>query len=363
MAQKFVDFWYSAVTVVTEKSSEILIGLAIFILFFILSKQLEKMSAKIFEKIFKKDEELRDGVHNAFIGPSKIFFRLLGFYLGALVVKFPKGTMSTITTFVRIGTIVVICWVIADFMPVITSKMVKNKKTANNGRRTSAVAVQFLANIFKGIVFAIGAVIIISELGYNINGLIAGIGLSGLTFSLAAQKTATNLFGGFAIITDRPFDVGDRITTPSVDGVVEDITMRSTRIRTFGDTVVVVPNSVLIEEPITNWAKMNKRMVDFKIGLIYDTSTKTLKRVCNKIENMLKENEQINDDLISVQFDGFNDSSVDIRIIYFTNVTGYEDYLRVKADCNYKIKNIVEKEDTDFAFPTTTILMENQQES
>lgn len=360
MADKLTQTWNSVYSIVVDRSTEIVAGFIFFVVFFLISKELEKASASLFKKIFKKNKDLGEGIKKALVGPSKIFFRLLGLYWGISIVGLPKSTMGTVTTFFRIATILIICWVIADFMPFITAKIIKANKNSTGSLHTNAVAIQFLSNIFKGIVFAIGAVIVISELGYNINGLVTGIGLSGLTFSLAAQKTATNLFGGFAIITDKPFDVGDRISTPSVDGVVEDITMRSTRIRTFGDTIVVVPNSSLIEEPITNWAKMNKRMVDFQINLLYSTTNKTLKEVCNKIQKMLEHHENVDNELISVKFESFGASSLDVRIIYFTSPTDYDEYLRVIADVNFKIKDIVENAETDFAYPSTTVYMENQ---
>lgn len=361
MSEKIIGVWDSTYEILKTKSPEIVIGFIVFVFFFVISKDLGVLCSKILKKIFRKNTDLGEGIKKSLTVPSKVFFRLLGIYLGIRIIGLPREIFSSITTFFRIGTILIISWIIADFMPFLTAKIIKVNKNSSSSKYTNTVAIQFLSNIFKGIVFAIGAVIVISELGYNINGLIAGVGLSGLTFSLAAQKTATNLFGGFAIITDKPFDVGDRISTPSVDGVVEDITMRSTRIRTFGDTIVVVPNSVLIEEPITNWAKMNKRMVDFKINLLYSTSTNTLKTVISKIETELKKREDVDSQLVSVKFESFGSSSLDIRIIYFTASTDYEDYLRIIADVNYKIKEIVENEETDFAYPTTTVYMENQQ--
>ena len=100
----------------------------------------------------------------------------------------------------------------------------------------------------------LAAIAILSETGTNVTTIITGLGLGGLTFALAAQDTAQNLFGGLVILLDKPFAVDDWISTPNIEGVVEDITFRSTRIRTFPNALVVVPNSSLVSSPITNWS-------------------------------------------------------------------------------------------------------------
>lgn len=357
MLQEIMDILQRAYTVITDNIIQILVGILIFLIFFLISKPLEKLAIKIICKLFAKRQDIKEGIQNALLGPSKAFFRILGAYIGFSVVGLPKAVFDPIHMLFRICTIIILAWACADFMPYITTLIIKNNQ--KNSRKANTVAVTFLANIFKSIIFAIAIVIVIGELGYNINGLIAGIGVGGLTFSLAAQKTASNIFSGFSIITDKTFDVGDRISTAMIDGVVEDITMRSTRIRTMADTVVIVPNSTLVEQPITNWSRMKKRLVDFKIGLTYDTDTNTLKKVEKKIETMLKEHPDVQHDTIITCFEGFADSSLDIRIIYFTITTDFIEHLNVKDEINLKIKEIVEKEKTSFAFPSTSVYIEN----
>lgn len=137
----------------------------------------------------------------------------------------------------------------------------------------------FLKKIVKVLIFTVSGIAILSETGTNVTTIITGIGLGGLTFALAAQDTAQNLFGGMVILFDRPFAVDDWISTPDIEGVVEDITFRSTRIRTFPNALVIVPNSSLVSSPITNWSRMNKRRASFSIGLTYDTPKEKWKPV------------------------------------------------------------------------------------
>ncbi|MEG1614186.1 MAG: mechanosensitive ion channel family protein [Oscillospiraceae bacterium] len=364
MVERFVNSFYnffsSAYIAVADNIMEILVGTLVFLLFVLVSKQLEKFAVNIVGKLFHNRDDIKDGIQSALLGPLKVFFRLLGAYIGIKIVGFPVGIMVTIKMAFRISTIIIVAWASSKFMPFVTSLIIKSNQKSN--RKTNAVAVTFLANILKAIIFAIAGVIVIGELGYNINGLLAGIGLGGLTFSLAAQKTAANIFSGFSIISDKTFDVGDRISTSTIDGVVEDITMRSTRIRTMADTIVIVPNAVLVEQPITNWSRMKKRIVDFKIGLTYDTSVKTVRKVVEKIKEMLKEHPDVHKGRITVCFEEFSESSLQIRIMYFTKTTDYDKYLAINDEINIKIKEIVEKEKASFAFPSTSIYLENKQQ-
>lgn len=330
-------------------------GVLVFLVFLILRKKVSKYIGKILEKIFRAKPAIGAGIRNSIMDPLSTFFLFLGFYLACAIMGTPATIMAGLTKLFRVSVIFLITWTLTNFTPVATALVMKaNEKT---DRKANAAAIKLVANVFKVIIISLAVVIVISELGYDISGLITGLGLGGLTFSLAAQNTATNLFSGFEIVTDKPFDVGDYISTPSVEGTIEDITMRSTRVRTVADTVMVVPNSKLIDEPITNWSRMHKRFVDMTIGLTYDTKTEVLKKCVSDIEQMLNKHPDVDNERIVVTFSEFSDSSLDIRIIYFAATTVYDDFLYIKQDVNYKIREIVEKNGADFAFPSTSVYM------
>ena len=355
----FVDniqqFWQDAVNYVSNNYIQMILGVIVIILFLLFRKWLSKNISNIFTKIFKNNLVIGAGIRTSVQGPLKSFFFIFGFYLGFLIMGFPAPVVDFINKIFRISNIVLITWALVNFTPFITSTVIKMEET---NKRANAVAIKFIANVLKVIIIALAVVVIISELGYNITGLITGLGLGGLTFSLAAQSTASNLFAGFSIVADKPFDVGDYIVTPSLEGTVEDITMRSTRVRTVADTVVVIPNSKLVDEPITNATRMNKRYVDMTIGLTYDADAATLRNVIEDIKSMLEAHLEIQQDRILVAFKGFGDSSQDIRIIYFTKTTALDPSLRVQEDINFKIKDIVEKNGASFAFPSVSIYEE-----
>src|SRR5699024_2676243 len=168
--------------------------------------------------------------------------------------------------------------------------------------------------------------IIAQVFGYPVNGFVAGLGLGGLAFSLAAQDALANLFGGFVIITERPFTIDDWILTPSVEGTVEDITFRSTKVRTFAQALVTVPNSTLANEPITNWSKMGKRQIAFDLRVTYDSPVVKIKEVVKKIETLLKTHDGIHQETIFVKLNEFKENGADIMLYFFTKTTAWDEY-------------------------------------
>ena len=216
----------------------------------------------------------------------------------------------------------------------------------------------FFAKIIKAVIVIIAVLIVLGEFGVNINGLITGVGLGGLTFALAAQDTASNIFGGLVIISDKPFAVGDWIQTASIEGTVEDISFRSTRIRTFDDALLVVPNSTLSSASITNWSKMNKRKVKFNIGLTYNTAPSQVKNIIADIETFLNSHKDIISDTSIVKLDEFGASSLNIMVMFFTSQTSLAELKRVREEINYEILDVVHRHESSFAFPSTSVYME-----
>ena len=207
----------------------------------------------------------------------------------------------------------------------------------------------FIERVLKIIVVVICIIAILSELGINVNGLITGVGLGGLTFALAAQDTAANLFGGVVLISDKPFLVGDWISTDELEGVVEDISFRSTRIRTFDDALVVVPNSKLSSVAITNWAKMTKRRVNFKVGLSYDTEKEQLQNILEALRQSLIDRDVILPDSVIVRLDELSLVSINIRVIFYADVTNLSSLKNVVENVNFEILSIVKDNGASFA--------------
>ena len=228
--------------------------------------------------------------------------------------------------------------------------------------RLNKTLMTLLKKAAKVLILIIAGIAVLSETGINVATLITGIGLGGLTIALAAQDTAQNLFGGLVILLDKPFQVDDWISTPDIEGVVEDITFRSTRVRTFPNALVVVPNSTLVSSPITNWSRMNKRRASFTVGLTYNTTEAQLQRCIARITEMINQNPEVLADDTVVAFNSFQDSSLEISVLFYTRATSFSAFQKIKEQVNYGIMKIVEEEGASFAFPTQTVYLQREEQ-
>lgn len=211
----------------------------------------------------------------------------------------------------------------------------------------------------KIIVIAIAATMIAYEWDYNINGLIAGMGIGGVAIALAAQETLSNFIGGVMLVIDNPFSNGDWIQTGEVEGVVESSSFRSTRVRTFTQGLVTIPNANLSKGIITNWSRMEKRRVRFVLGVTYTTTLQEMQTCIANIKETIKQHEDVDKENIIVTFDAYGANSLDILISYYIFKTDAQEYFMIKSDINFSIMTILEKEKVSVAFPSQSVYFEN----
>lgn len=215
----------------------------------------------------------------------------------------------------------------------------------------------FILKAIRGIIYTVAGFIVITELGFDLSGLVAGLGIGGVILTLAAQDTAKNLFGGLVVFIDKPFVVGDWIQMDTFEGTVEDITFRSTRIRTFENSVVNVPNSIISNASIINWSKMEKRRYKLNLIIELDTPLEKLERFKIRVQDMLQSREAIFDDSIIVKFDTIADNGLNVLVCSYTDSVDYASYLAEKEDINYKIMKILQEENIELAYDTKTVLL------
>ena len=247
-------------------------------------------------------------------------------------------------------------WTLYNISSIIT--ILFPKLIGKFGLELDQIVIPFFTKIIKIIVIALGVSIIAEDWGFNVNGFVAGLGLGGLAFALAAKDTVSNFFGGIVIITEKPFTIGDWIKTPSVEGTVEDITFRSTKVRTFAQALVTVPNATLSNEPIVNWSKMGKRQIAFHLGVHLMTPKDKLEVAVNKIKDMLIDHPDVHPETIYVTFDEFSHSGFNIYLYFFTNATDFGTYLEIKEDINFKIRDILETEEVQIAIPSQAFILQ-----
>ena len=217
----------------------------------------------------------------------------------------------------------------------------------------------------KVVVGILAGLMILQNMGYSVSGLIAGLGVGGLAVALAAQKTLSDLFGSIMLLVDRPFTLGDWVKSPdgNIEGVVERIGFRSTRIRTFEKTLVSVPNSRLAEFIIDNMAQRPVRRVWITVGLTYDTTAGQMREAVGAIQSLLRTHPEVDPAFFLVYFTDFGPHALDIMVYYFTNTTVWDDYLRIREDVNLKIMETLESMGLSIAFPTQTVHLVEDEET
>ena len=341
---------------------DIAIGVVIFAVFFLLRKVLAGIVLDLFGRvIFMNKPEDRKRFKKGLLIPFSAFFVLLGLYIAVYMNL--KGDIATVAVTVAVAkafkilVIITVCRCVLSYLTELlnTRFNLDNEQSAAHG-----VVVKFISNICKIVAVCLAVVMIVSELGYNINGLITGLGVGGLAVSLAAQDSLKNIISGFVILYDKPFVLGDLIETPAYKGFVEDITMRSTRLRKLDDSVVVVPNSSLIDSNITNYAVLRRRLVEFSVGILYSTPNEVILECEKEIKEFLMSSTAVDNETVRVRFSSFGDSSLDIAVRCYVDITDIEIFSEFTETLNLKIKEIIERNGTDFAYPTRSIRIENK---
>ncbi|MFZ0447537.1 MAG: mechanosensitive ion channel family protein [Bacillus sp. (in: firmicutes)] len=337
------------------------IAIAIFLLFLILRKIFAKYVFKLLLKLSKKVKTtLLTSIFTAFEKPLQWLFIIIGFYVTVQYYPLFNQSNPVFWDILRSGIVIIISWGLYNLTA--SSSHVFDKLNDKYSFEIDAILVPFISRILRVIIVIIAISVVAQEFGYEVSTFVAGLGIGGLAISLAAKDAIANLFGGFVIITERPFTIGDWIKTPAVEGTVEEITFRSTRIRTFADAVVTVPNATLANDSITNWSKMGKRQIEFQLSVTYDTPRKNLENVVQDLRELLVNHSDVHKDTILVSFDQYKENGYGIFIYFFTNTTVWAEFLKVKEEINFEIISILEKQGVQHAIPSRRLSVDNEME-
>lgn len=288
--------------------------------------------------------------------PLKLSIVLVGAYFATLWLPFSNFDRA-VDLFIKSFVTFMIFWILYRIVDSFSNLF--NFFSSKFGKELNVDVQHFMVKAMRVLIIALGVMAILQEWGINVSAFVASLGLGGLAFALAAKDTIANLFGSLVIFSDRPFKVGDWIETPVVEGTIEEIGIRSTKVRTFAQALVSVPNATLANTPITNWSRMGKRRVKTRLGLTYTTTVSQMQTILIEIKTMLKEHPDIHQETILVSFDEFDSSALSIFLYFFTKTTVWLEYLHVREDVNFKIMEIVARNGAQFAFPSQTLYVES----
>ena len=283
-----------------------------------------------------------DSLVRALEKPIKLYITLYSIYISLKIIDFDGLKLNSVTSdrLKKIFIIIVICYF---FYNLTLENSLLYKKMKKN-----SIVFPFISIIIRLVIVIIGVSIIAREFGFT--GFIAGLGISGIAFALMAQDAFSNLFGGVIIVLDRPFAIGDWIQTSNLEGIVEEITFRSTKIRTFSMAVATVPNSKLANENIINWSQRSLRRIHFKFTIRFETPIEKIKISLEKIKKLLNNHEKIDKDLIIVSFNELSTYGFGVFIYFYTNELRYVKYEALKEEINIEILSILREEEVELMF-------------
>ena len=317
---------------------------------------LNYIQKKITAYVEKTDAEWDDQLFEAIIKPVNAFVMIGAIHIASFLLVFNLNNFPTeligksYSVFLGLS----IIWLVYRLVDVAAHYIDELVAKADEGLRGQFTPL--IRRALRILVVIVGSLTILATIGINITGLFACMGIIGLAISMGSQDSVANLVGTVNILIDRPYKVGDWITVGNtIDGDVEEIGFRSTKIRMFDKTLMSVPNGKLAGETIKNWSRMPKRRIKMTLGLSYDTSATQMKDALKEIEKILEEDEGVDQGYKLVQFTDYGASSLDVFLYYFSKSTVWKEYLDTRERVNLKIMEKIEDMGLEFAFPTQTL--------
>ncbi|NPA17250.1 mechanosensitive ion channel family protein [Persephonella sp.] len=331
------------------------IALIIFLLFLFFRKIFSAVIVNSIRVVVSRTKTtVDDKVLKVIESPLRFLFIVIGLWIVFDILNIQADIVQHT---VRSLFIILVFWIFYNGVNVFTEDVYKF--TQKFGKDLAREVGSFLIKATKSFIIILAALAVLQEWGINVTALIASLGIGGLAIALAAKDTAANLFGGLTILADKSLKIGEWVKVGSVEGIVEDLGMRTTKIRTFEKSLVTVPNQYIANNPIENFSRRDVRRIKMTIGIVYDTPSDTVRKIVKDIKDMLLNHPGIaKDQTLLVFFDKFSDSSLDIFIYTFTNTANWEEYMAIKEDVNLKIMEIVEKNGSSFAYPSQSIYVE-----
>ncbi len=294
--------------------------------------------------------------------PVRFAFVVFGLSIAVQIIGLDLQTLDWVGVLVRSLIAFTIFWAlfnIVEPLSFLISRLLARLGVSESAKETLR---GFFIRLLKFVIFALGVAAVLQEWGFNVAAVLGGLGLVGMAVALAAKDVVANLFSGAMIFLNHMFEKGNWIKTPSIEGVVEDVGLWTTKVRQFDKALVVVENRYLTSEPITNYSRMTNRRIYWQIGVEYRTTREQLRAIVTEIHDYIQSNEDFETDPETVStfvtIDAFADSSINIMLYCFTKTTNWGAWLDVKQALALQIMEIVERNGASFAFPSTSLYVE-----
>ena len=306
--------------------------------------------------ITRTPNHLDNVIYYSLESPIKFAVMLLGIWIAIHRLVYPDNFVKTIDNAYRILIVLDITWVFARLIGGLLEIYLRKDSTGQTHKMMPIIKRTALV-----LVWIIGIVMALSNIGVHISALLGTLGIGGIAFALAAQDTVKNIFGAFTIFTDKPFNIGDTIRVDSFEGTVIDVGARSTKIMDYDKCIITFPNYKITDANIINISSEPKRRVVLNLGLTYDTTPEKMKEALDILKAIPErvENVSSNPSDTTAVFTNYADSALVIMYIYFIEKQG--DILGVTSNMNMEILSSFNKAGLEFAFPTQTVYIQKDE--
>ena len=336
---------------------QIIIGLGIFFVFLVFRGLISKLIIKKLELISKRTtNKLDDTFVKSMVGPARFLPIVLGVFFASYYMSFSEEMRSFIDNVNRTLITILIFWIIHQIIEPVSYIL------SGLDKILTKELIGWIIKSLKILIFILGAAAVLELWGIKIGPIIAGLGLFGVAVALGAQDLFKNLISGILVLVEKRFKMGDWIRVDGIiEGVVEKIGFRSTVIRKFDKSLAIIPNFQFAENAVINVSQTTNWLISWIITLQYDTTIEQLKAIRNQIEEHINGSKDFDTAIgIAVRVDKFSDSSIDMYVRCFSKTDSWNEWLLVKENLALAIKQIVEKNEASFAFPSQSIYVEKK---
>ena len=352
----FLEVWSQGVFGLN--ASDIIVGIIIFLIFYVLRRLFARFVISKLSKIVNKTSNKIDNtVVEVIEGPLKFLPIVLGFFIATSYIELSLEVQNFVDLLNRTLITIFIFWLLHQLV-IPFSYIIKNFED-----KISKPLVNWTLKGLEIIIIVLGIVAVLELWGIKVGPVIAGLGLFGVAVALGAQDLFKNLISGIMILMEKRFTIGDVILVSNeVEGVVEQIGFRSTLVRRFDSTPVMIPNYKFAEQSVTNYSRRHHRRIRWLIGFEYKTTIDQLKKIRDSITKSIEDNEDFaknENSSFFIRIDSFSDSSIDMLVQAFTVTNDWSEFLRIKEELAVSIKEIVESNDAGFAFPSQSLYVES----
>jgi len=287
-----------------------------------------------------------------------LFVLLVSLWIGAKFVDLPTTVAEFLGNVLSVGVLLQLGIWANGF---VSQGLAKYRKHQLEEDPTSATALGALNFVAKSAVWIIVALLIVDNLGFDVTALVTGLGIGGIAVALAVQNVLGDLFASLAIVLDKPFVVGDFIVVDSLSGSVENVGIKTTRVRSISGEQIIFGNAKLLGSSIRNYGRLEERRIVFTVGVEYGTPPEKLRAIPGMIEAAVEAQENTRFDRSHLK--AFGDSAIEFETVYYVPVPEYSVYMDVQQGINLALYEAFADDSIDFAFPSRTLYLRSQSDT